>query len=170
MKACLLFVLFIFTPITFSQNVSHLYELRGLEDSLGNTHLFYRYKIPVTSCWNKNIYHFEVNNGTDTLFIYDAASDPIGEGCRGQFIYDYEFFDNDPTKNVNEQYQTVHLQSFFSPFLIYYSYIFPLSFLYKNLEPFDERKIKVPLIYFISKNSTNWLFNARKESLKSVHF
>ena len=101
MKAFILFVLFIFTPITFSQNVPHLFELKGLEDSLGNTHLFYRYGHPqMSGCWSKSIYHFNVISGSDTFFIYDAASDPIGEGCRGQFISDYEFFGNDPAKYI----------------------------------------------------------------------
>jgi hypothetical protein len=36
MKAFLLFVLFIFTPITFSQNVSPQFsELKGMEDQSG---------------------------------------------------------------------------------------------------------------------------------------
>jgi Secretion system C-terminal sorting domain len=100
MKRIILFVLLFFAAITYSQNVPHLFELRGLEDSLGNTHLYYRYVYPSTSCWSKNIYHLDVTIGSDTFFIYDAASDPIGEGCRGQYIYDYEFFDNDPAKYI----------------------------------------------------------------------
>lgn len=87
--------------ISFSQSYPHLFELRGLEDSLGNTHLFYRYGYPqMSGCWAKSIYHLNVISGSDTFFIYDAASDPIGEGCDGQYVYDYDFFDNDPAKYI----------------------------------------------------------------------
>ena len=104
MKACLLFVLFIFTPITFSQNVPHLFELRGLEDSLGNTHLFYRYGLDrgpsIIDCWSKSIYHFDLHTNNDTLFIEDVAQwDPFG-GCQGTSIFDYEFFNNDAAKYI----------------------------------------------------------------------
>ncbi len=86
-------ILFYCTNI-FSQNYPHIEELRGLEDSLGNTQLFYRYVFPPSGCWSKSIYHLDVANSVDTLFIYDAASDPIGEGCRGDYVYDYEFFNS----------------------------------------------------------------------------
>jgi len=98
MKLVVCLVLF-FNTFSFGQSFPHISELRGLEDSL-NTHLFYRYVYPTTVCWSKSIYHLDVTNGSDTFFIYDAASDPIGEGCRGQYVYDYEFFDNDPAKYI----------------------------------------------------------------------
>jgi len=99
MKFVVCLVLF-FSSFSFGQNYPHFSELRGLDDSLNNTHLFYRYVYPTTVCWSKSIYHLDVKNGSDTFFIYDAASDPIGEGCRGQYVYDYEFFDNDPAKYI----------------------------------------------------------------------
>jgi hypothetical protein len=99
MKLVVCLVLFLNT-FSLGQNFPHISELRGLEDSLNNTHLFYRYVYPTTVCWSKSIYHLDVTNGSDTFFIYDAASDPIGEGCRGQYVYDYEFFDNDPAKYI----------------------------------------------------------------------
>ena len=101
MKAFILFVLFIFTSNTFSQNVPHLFELKGLEDSLGNTHLFYRFGGTNTICWNKNIYHFDLINNIDTLFIPDFGYivEP-GGWCQGNYIFDYEFFENDPAKYI----------------------------------------------------------------------
>ncbi len=101
MRILILSVLLLLTNISFSQSYLHLFELRGIEDSLGNTHLFYRYGYygyQGISCWQKNIYHFDITNNTDTLFILDYGVDPIGNGCEGQFINDYEFFDNNPAK------------------------------------------------------------------------
>jgi len=100
MKAVISFVLLIFISNTLAQHYTHIFELRGLEDSLHNSHLFYRYGSEFTPCWVKNIYYFNTSTGLDTLFILDSASDPIGEGCRGQFIYDYEFFNIDPAKFI----------------------------------------------------------------------
>ncbi|MEE9450234.1 MAG: hypothetical protein V3V72_09295, partial [Ignavibacteriaceae bacterium] len=59
--ACL--VLF-FSSFSFGQSFPHIFELRGLEDSLNNTHLFYRYVYPTTVCWSKSIYHLDVTNGS----------------------------------------------------------------------------------------------------------
>lgn len=101
MKAVILFVLLIFTSNTFSQNIPHLFELRGLEDSLGNTHLFYRHSGTNTSCWQKDIYHFDLINNIDTLFIPDFGYIVYpGSGCEGIYVYDYEFFNDDPTKFI----------------------------------------------------------------------
>ncbi len=102
MKAFILFVLLIFTSNTFSQNVPHLFELRGLEDSLGNTHLFYRYgssSLLWYTCWSKSIYHLDINNNIDTLFVRDEGSFLI-EGCFGISYLDYEFFNHDPAKFI----------------------------------------------------------------------
>ena len=94
MKKIILTFILILSSLTFSQNYFYIEELRGLEDSLGNTKLFYRQVLPTANCWIRSIYHFDVNSSVDTLFIYDAAVDPIGEGCRGQYVFDYEFLNN----------------------------------------------------------------------------
>ena len=99
MKKILVISLLI-SSFSFSQDYPHLAELRGLEDSLGNTHLFYREVYPPSGCWSENIFRLDVNSMFDTLFIYSSASDPIGEGCRGDYINDYEFFNNDPAKFI----------------------------------------------------------------------
>jgi len=76
MKACLLFVLVIFTSHTFSQNVSPEFsELNGMEDQSRNTHLFYRINsaaydsISYLTNTSNNIYHFDLFNQQDTLFL-----------------------------------------------------------------------------------------------------
>ena len=71
MKKLIVVFLLIINSNTFSQSYPHLTDLRGIEDSLGNTHLFYRYVNPLTGCWSKNIYHFDLLNNIDTLFIPD---------------------------------------------------------------------------------------------------
>ena len=76
MKVCLLFILIIFTSNTFSQNVSPEFsELKGMEDQSGNTHLFYRMNTATydsISYWtntSNNIYHMDLLNQQDTLFL-----------------------------------------------------------------------------------------------------
>ncbi|MEJ2196766.1 MAG: T9SS type A sorting domain-containing protein [Ignavibacteriaceae bacterium] len=79
-----------------------MFELKGLEDSLGNTHLFYRYGFDYASlipeCWSKSIYHFDLNSKLDTLFIEDVANIHPFEGCQGTSIFDYKFFNKNPAK------------------------------------------------------------------------
>ena len=78
MKACLLFVLIIFTSNTFSQNVSPQFsELKGMEDQSGNTHLFYKF---CTSFANDHIYEwndqiFELR--FTILQVYDVLGNEI---------------------------------------------------------------------------------------------
>jgi hypothetical protein len=100
MKKLIVVLLLIISSNTFSQSYPHISELRGLEDSLNNTHLFYRYVYP-TSCWSKSIYHYDLFNNVDTLFIPDFGYTIFpGQGCEGDYVNDYEFFDNDPTKFI----------------------------------------------------------------------
>ncbi len=104
MRSKILIVLLILTNISFPQSYSHLFELRGIEDSTGNTHLFYRYggvyDVFQSGCWSKSIYHFDLTNNIDTLFIEDVAvSDPF-DGCYGTSIFDYEFFNNNPAHYI----------------------------------------------------------------------
>jgi hypothetical protein len=78
-------------------------ELRGMEDSLGNTHLFYRiYQvfpgIYGDGCDN-SVYHFDLSNSLDTLFLVDYAEPdyfppPLHGG--GNVVLDYKFWNQDP--------------------------------------------------------------------------
>ena len=101
MKKYLLTFFLILNSYTFSQSYPHITELRGLEDSVGNTHLFYRHLYPFTGCWSKSIYHFDLLTNLDTLFISDFGYEVFpGWGCEGDYVYDYEFFSNDPSKFI----------------------------------------------------------------------
>jgi len=100
MKFVVCLVLF-FNTFTFGQSFPQISELRGLEDSLNNTHLFYRYVYPFSHCWSKNIYHFDLLNNVDTLFIPDFGYEVLpGWGCEGDYVNDYEFFSDDPAKFI----------------------------------------------------------------------
>ena len=81
-----------------------LTELRGMEDQKGNTHLFYWQKNLTGSDsvgkYENNIYHLDLSNGIDTLFLeqyglvyryYTEYSESIG---------DFEFWNNDPSKYI----------------------------------------------------------------------
>ena len=101
MKKIMVTLLVIINSYSFSQSYPHISELRGLEDSQNNTHLFYRYIYPFTSCWYKSIYHLDISNHKDTLFISDYGIQVIPEwGCQGDYVNDYEFFNNDPAKFI----------------------------------------------------------------------
>ena len=98
-----LFILFsvLSYSLTLAQYYPHLSELRGLEDSQNNSHLFYRYVFPSTGCWSKSIYHFDIVNSIDTFFIMDSGYEIFpGWGCEGDYVNDYEFFNNDPSKFI----------------------------------------------------------------------
>ncbi len=101
MKGLICVFILTLSNISLPQNYPHLFELRGLEDSLGNTHLFYRYVPQMSGCWSKNIYHYDLSTNVDTLFIRDFGYEVYqGWGCEGNYIFDYEFFDNDPAKYI----------------------------------------------------------------------
>ena len=100
MKACLLFVLIIFTSNTFSQNVSPEFsELKGMEDSLGNTHLFYRIHTSIDNDpiyeWSNHIYHWNIFSGVDTLFINASGIESPGYN-HNKWVGDVDYWDNNP--------------------------------------------------------------------------
>jgi hypothetical protein len=91
---------------SFSQtNVSPQFsELKGMEDQLGNTHLFYR--IFQDSSWNEiyffrtnHIYKLNVETGADNFFLYDYNFETEG-GMEHFNIYDIDFWDSDPDKYI----------------------------------------------------------------------
>jgi len=96
--ACLVLLL---SSFSFGQSFPHIFELRGLEDSLNNTHLFYRHGgSSLGPCWSKSIFHMDIANNIDTLFVIDIGSYIYPYGCYGTSYIDYEFFSNDPTQFI----------------------------------------------------------------------
>ncbi|MCH7962845.1 MAG: hypothetical protein IH852_02805 [Bacteroidetes bacterium] len=72
----IIIIILLSAAATHSQNVSPQFsELKGMEDQSGNTHLFYRiYTTSYDSVnyWtnsSNNIYHFDLLNQQDTLFL-----------------------------------------------------------------------------------------------------
>ncbi|MCU0406281.1 MAG: hypothetical protein MUE64_04785 [Ignavibacteriaceae bacterium] len=89
----------------FSQtNISPQFsELKGMEDQLGNTHLFYRIYTSYTNDpfynMTNDIYHFDLINFSDSLFLEDYShSDPVLSYFRT--VKDYTFWDDDFTKYI----------------------------------------------------------------------
>lgn len=73
MKCKLIFVIIFLPLILLAQSNKYFTELSGLEDSTGNTHLFYRMFLTKgadsTLETEHSVYHFDINNDVDTLFI-----------------------------------------------------------------------------------------------------
>ncbi|MFC2103352.1 T9SS type A sorting domain-containing protein [Bacteroidota bacterium] len=101
MQVLIFSFLLIFFSESFCQNYPHLFDLQGLEDNQGNTHLFYRYGGANTICWKKDIYHLDRSTNIDTVYIRDNGYIVYpGGSCEGVYVYDYEFFDSDPNKFI----------------------------------------------------------------------
>jgi hypothetical protein len=99
MKKWVAFLFICLTTNSFSQtNVSPQFsELKGMEDQLGNTHLFYRiqtdYSNPPVYQWSNHIYHWDLNSGIDTFFLYDGGleSRPMNYNT---WVSDLDFWNN----------------------------------------------------------------------------
>ena len=98
MKACVLFVLVIFTSNTFSQNVSPQFsELKGMEDQQGNTHLLYRiYSVEIIGAGiyeYNSLYHFDISSNSDSLYIIERISGGVTNDALR--VYDYDHWNED---------------------------------------------------------------------------
>ena len=77
-------------------------ELKGMEDSSGSTHLFYRlYTFQkggsiIGDYYENSIHHFDLKNETDTLFLFDGGR--IGDFTTS--IIDFEFWNSDPSEFI----------------------------------------------------------------------
>jgi hypothetical protein len=103
MQKILLLLLF-YIPVVFCQSTdTTITELRGIEDQNGNTHLFYRINLSWgndnNGGFNKSIYHLDLYTNSDSLFLSST-------GLMNQlffyhtYIYDYEFWHNDPLEYI----------------------------------------------------------------------
>jgi hypothetical protein len=94
---------FILTFDAFAKVDTTFSELRGLDDSLGQTHLFYRKTYTISDSfgylYSNSIYHFDVANIIDTFFLADVFED-YPSSFSGISVEDYEFWDNDPAKFI----------------------------------------------------------------------
>jgi hypothetical protein len=99
----LLFVCFLAN--SFSQtNVSPQFsELKGIEDQLGNTHLFYRiytsFENPPIYSWSNHIYHWDLETETDTLYISSSGhEDPAYNFNRS--VNDVDYWNDNPAEFI----------------------------------------------------------------------
>lgn len=105
-KILSLIFLFLFSNSSnlFAQQYYYTFsELRGMEDNSNNTHLFYRMytyqksgSIYFGDYIENSIHHFDLENETDTLFLFDGGR--IGDFTTG--VIDLDFWDNDPSKFI----------------------------------------------------------------------
>ena len=102
MNKILIIALLFISSLSAQQYYYTFYELKGMEDQSNNTHLFYRlytfqYGGPIVGDYYENsIYHFDLFNQTDTLFLFEGGR--IGESTTG--IVDLEFWDNNPATYI----------------------------------------------------------------------
>ena len=90
---------------SFSQtNISPQFsELKGMEDQLGNTHLFYRihtsYENPPVYDWSNHIFHIDLDTGIDTLFISSSGhEDPVYNFNR--WVSDVDYWNHIPAEFI----------------------------------------------------------------------
>jgi hypothetical protein len=105
MKKWAAFLFICYLTSSFSKtNISPQFsELNGIEDQLGNTHLFYRIYEYISNEYGfyqgNSIYHFDLAYGIDTLFINDFINDyPAYQMFK--VVEDYEFWNNDYSKFI----------------------------------------------------------------------
>ena len=105
MKKLSLFLMLIFFTVSFSQTINYTFSgLRGMEDKNGNTHLFYwKYYFSGNDTnynYSNNIYHLDLSNGYDTLFLIQNGSSVYPFDSYSRSINDFEFWDNNPAKFI----------------------------------------------------------------------
>jgi hypothetical protein len=77
-------------------------ELKGMEDQQGNTHLFYRiysYSYSPISHWSNHIYHWDLNQDIDSLFIDDYGwESPMYDV--DHWVSDLKFWNDNPAEFI----------------------------------------------------------------------
>lgn len=107
----LLYLTFFFFLLSVSSSAQgqYFHELRGIEDSTGTTHLFYRlFNLnsapvdPETCCfdWTNHVNHFNTFIESDSV-IFKSFTKPVivSPGISDDFIDDYLFIENDLSKS-----------------------------------------------------------------------
>jgi len=97
-------LLFLFISVNAQEKYYTFSELKGMEDQSGNTHLFYRLFYSDSSEHSyeteNSIYHLDLSNNTDTLFLFDGGGWNQIIDIHFTTIEDYEFWDKDPAKYI----------------------------------------------------------------------
>lgn len=94
MKNILQFLL-IFISNLSAQSYYTFSELKGIEDQSGNTHLFYRLESSAIGSSENSVYHLDLFNDSDTLFLFSGSTMTEETG-----ISDFEFWNNNPQEYI----------------------------------------------------------------------
>lgn len=90
--------------LCFAQSDHKIIGLRGIENSAGNSHLFYRlnnsFDLDYQNIIHSSIYHLDVKNNVDTVFLQFCCSpNPYYDYIL--YYEDYDFWNNDPNKYIS---------------------------------------------------------------------
>jgi hypothetical protein len=100
----LLFVCFLANSFSQTNVLPQFSELKGIEDQLGYTHLFYRVyshieNFPIYSYTYNDVYHLDLNSFSDSLFLRDyIESNPVM--FNSIQVKDYGFWNNQTNKFI----------------------------------------------------------------------
>ncbi len=105
MKYLLTFLLMLLYGLSISAQERYFHELKGLEDSTGTTHLFYRlHESPDAQNDSSNflynhVNHFDTSINSDSVLLISFYEEWTIPGMyTASYTTDYHFFDNDPSK------------------------------------------------------------------------
>ncbi|MCW8805225.1 MAG: hypothetical protein OQK56_02095, partial [Ignavibacteriaceae bacterium] len=105
MKKWVVFLFICCLANNFSQtNISPQFsELKGMEDQLGSTHLFYRiqtnYSNPPLYQWSNHIYHWDFSSGADTLFLSDSGIESPAYNSN-HWVSDVDYWNKNPSEFI----------------------------------------------------------------------
>lgn len=95
---CIAILSLLFAPLSNAQSIQKIHDLKGITDSEGTVHLYYRIMEEFESGFKKNsLYHLNTEIGTDTLFLEDF-SNPVVEIT--ERVNELSFFENNPEKYI----------------------------------------------------------------------
>ncbi len=105
MKKWVVFLFICCLANNFSQtNISPQFsELKGMEDQLDNTHLFYRiktsYENPPIYSWKNHIFHLDLNTGIDTLYISSSGHEDPAYNFN-KWVGDVDYWNHNPAEFI----------------------------------------------------------------------
>ena len=85
---------------TDAQNSPYFNKFRGMEDTLGNTHLFYKEHIGGTIQYTNHVYHLDLTNQTDSILIRESSHWIYPNDQMYNVVTDFKFWDNNPATYI----------------------------------------------------------------------
>ena len=104
LRQTIFLIIFGALSIASGQNGRYFTGLRGMEDSLGNTHLFYRvYEEVDDGFWDyqrNDMFHLDLANASDTLFLESYYGINTFGDFEALILEDIEWINNDPSNYI----------------------------------------------------------------------